>query len=306
MYVKRALVTALAAVFALSACGGGGGDPLAQATPSAPAASGGSAAASTVVVGSFNFPESVLLGSIYAQALQAKGVTVEEKPNIGSREVVFDQIKSGGLTVLPEYVGSLLAFVDPAATAKSTDDVVAGLKAKLPPEVEILTPAAAQDGNSLTVTKAFAAEKSLTTIEDLAKISKDLVVGGPPEFKERQEENFKNTYGLEFKSWEPTAETTADAIKSGTIQVGNVFTTDPKILLNDLVSLQDNKNAFAADNIAPLVFKAGADDTVKTTLDAVSAKLTTEGLLELMKQVAVDKADPPVVAKDWLTKNGLL
>ncbi len=306
MYVKRALVTALAAVFALSACGGGGSDPLAQATPSAPAASGGSAAASTVVVGSFNFPESVLLGSIYAQALQAKGVTVEEKPNIGSREVVFDQVKSGGLTVLPEYVGSLLAFVDPAATAKSTDDVVAALKTKLPPEVEVLTPAAAQDGNSLTVTKAFATEKSLTTIEDLAKISKDLVVGGPPEFKERQEENFKNTYGLEFKSWEPTAETTADAIKSGTIQVGNVFTTDPKILLNDLVSLQDNKNAFAADNIAPLVFKAGADDTVKSTLDAVSAKLTTEGLLELMKQVAVDKADPPVVAKDWLTQNGLL
>nr|WP_081898926.1 ABC transporter substrate-binding protein [Herbidospora cretacea] len=304
--MKRALVTALAAVFALSACGGGGSDPLAQATPSAPATSGGSAAASTVVVGSFNFPESVLLGSIYAQALQAKGLTVEEKPNIGSREVVFDQIKSGGLTVLPEYVGSLLAFVDPAATAKSTDDVVAALKTKLPPEVEILTPAAAQDGNSLTVTKAFAAEKSLTTIEDLAKISKDLVVGGPPEFKERQEENFKNTYGLEFKSWEPTAETTADAIKSGTIQVGNVFTTDPKILLNDLVSLQDNKNAFAADNIAPLVFKSGADDTVKTTLDAVSAKLTTEGLLQLMKQVAVDKADPPVVAKDWLTQNGLL
>ncbi|GIH24833.1 glycine/betaine ABC transporter substrate-binding protein [Acrocarpospora phusangensis] len=259
-----------------------------------------------MTVGSFDFPESVLLASIYAQALTAKGVTVTEKPNIGSREVVYDQIKSGGLTVLPEYVGSLLGFVDKNATAKSTADVVAALKTALPPELEILTPSAAEDNNSLTVTKETATKNSLTTIEDLAKVSKDFVVGGPPEFKDRQEENFKTVYGLEFKAWEPTGATTADAIKSGTIQVGNVFTTDPKIILNDLVSLQDNKSAFAAENVTPLVNKAGVDDTVRTTLDAISAKLTTQGLLDMMKRVAVDKDDPPVVAKDWLTQNGLV
>src|SRR3954469_15064818 len=102
-----ALTVTVTAALALSACGGS--DPLTQATPSAaPPAS--SAAPTKVVVGSFDFPESVLLASIYAQALTAKGVTVEEKPNIGSREVVYDQIKSGGLTLLPEYIGSLNAF----------------------------------------------------------------------------------------------------------------------------------------------------------------------------------------------------
>jgi osmoprotectant transport system substrate-binding protein len=303
--MKRLILTAAAAVFTLSACGGGS-DPLSQATPSAaaPASSGGTAA--SVTVGSFDFPESVLLASIYAQALQAKGVTVTEKPNIGSREIVYDQIKSGGLTILPEYIGSLLAFVDSSATAKSTQDVVAALGTALPPELEILTPSAAQDNNSLTVTKETATKDNLKTIEDLAKVSKDFIVGGPPEFKDRQEANFKTVYGLEFKQWEPTGATTADAIKSGTIQVGNVFTTDPKIILNDLVSLEDNKSAFAAENVTPLVFKAGVDDTVKSTLDAISAKLTTQGLLDMMKKIAVDKDDPPVVAKDWLTTNGLL
>ncbi|MBX6384834.1 MAG: ABC transporter substrate-binding protein [Microbispora sp.] len=298
------VVVALTAALTLSACGGS--DPLSGTASTAPSASGSGGGAAKVVVGSFNFPESVLLASMYAQALQAKGVTVEEKLNIGSREVVYDQIKSGGLTVLPEYIGSLLAFVDKSSTAKTKDEIVAALTSTLPPELEVLEPAAAEDNNSLTVTKATADKYHLTTIEDLATVAKDFVVGGPPEFKQRQEENFKKVYGLEFKEWKPTGDTTADAIKSGTIQVGNVFTTDPKIVLNDLVPLQDNKNAFGSDNVTPLVYKPGVNDTVVSTLNAISAKLDTEALLSMMKRISVDKDDPPVVAKDWLTQNGLI
>jgi osmoprotectant transport system substrate-binding protein len=305
--MKRLFSTAaviLSAALTLTACGGG--DPLTSASAS-PAASGSApAAGGKVVVGSANFPENVLLAEIYAQALEAKGVQVEKKLNIGSREVLVDQVKSGGLTVLPEYIGSLLAFVDKTTTVKSKEDIVAGLKEKLPAELEVLEPAAAEDNNSLTVTDETATSGGLTTIEDLVKVAKGYTVGGPPEFQSRQEKNFKDTYGLEFKEWKKTGDATADAIKDGTVQVGNVFTTDPKIVLNDLVSLQDNKNAFAADNVAPLVNKAGANDTVKTTLNAVSAKLDTPGLLALMKRVAIDKDDAATVAKDWLTQNGLL
>ncbi|WP_433244431.1 ABC transporter substrate-binding protein [Streptosporangium sp. CA-135522] len=306
--MKRLFSTAaviLSAALTLTACGGGG-DPLTSASASPAGSGSASAAGGKVVVGSANFPENVLLAEIYAQALEAKGVQVEKKLNIGSREVLFDQAKSGGLTVLPEYIGSLLAFVDKTTTVKTKDDVVAGLKEKLPAELEVLDPAAAEDNNSLTVTKATATKDGLTTIEDLVKVAKGYTIGGPPEFQSRQEKNFKDTYGLEFKEWKKTGDATADAIKDGTVQVGNVFTTDPKIVLNDLVSLKDTKNAFAADNIVPLVNKAGVNDTVKTTLNAVSAKLDTAGLLALMKRVAIDKDDASTVAKDWLTQNSLL
>jgi len=305
--MRRIILTAaLGAVFTLSACGGGGSNPLSEASASGGAAGSSAGGGKTVVIGSFNFPESVLLGSIYAQALKAKGVAVEEKPNIGSREVVFDQIKSGGLTVVPEYIGSLDAFVNKDTTAKTKDEILADLQAKLPPELQVLEPSAAEDNNSLSVTQDTATKNSLTTIEDLAKVSKTFVVGGPPEFKQRQEANFKKVYGLEFKEWKPTGDTTADAIKSGTIQVGNVFTTDPKIVLNGLVPLQDNKNAFGSENVTPLVFKSGVNDTVTQTLNAISAKLDTNILVGLMKRIAIDKEDPPAVAKDWLTEAGLL
>src|SRR5690606_31414493 len=126
----------------------------------------------TVVVGSANFPENVLLGSIYSQALQAKGVAVTEKFNIGSREIIFGQVQSGAITVLPEYLGSLLAYVDPRSTARTKEQIVAELRGKLPDTLEILEPAAAEDNNSLTVTRQTAERYGLTTIEDLAKVSK--------------------------------------------------------------------------------------------------------------------------------------
>jgi osmoprotectant transport system substrate-binding protein len=306
--MKRLFSTAavvLSAALTLTACGGE--DPLTSASAS-PAATGSASAPSggQAIVGSFDFPESVLLGSIYAQALEAKGVTVQEKPNIGSREIIYDQVKSGGLTVLPEYNGALLAFIDPKSTVTSTDEVNAELKTKLPADVEILDSAPAEDKDSLTVTKESATKFSLTSIEDLAKISKDYAVGGPPEFKKRRETQFKDVYGLEFKEWKPTGATTADAIKSGAVLAGNVFTTDPKLLINGLVPLQDPKNVFSAQNVTPLVNKAAVTDTIKTTLNAVSAKLDTAMLPDMMKRIAIDKDDPPVVAKDWLTQNGLL
>ncbi|WP_336205923.1 ABC transporter substrate-binding protein [Nonomuraea sp. LPB2021202275-12-8] len=294
----------LSATLALSACGGGGGggNPL-ETTSAAP--TGSASGAGTVVIGSFDFDESVLLGSIYAQALEAKGVQVEEKPRIGSREVVYDQVKSGGLTLVPEYNGNLLAFIDQQNTATTTDEINTALKEKLPAEVEVLDAAPAEDKDTLSISKDTQTKQSLNTMEDLAKVSKDMIVGGPPEFKKRWEARFKDVYGIEFKQWKSTGPTTADAIKDGSIQVGNVFSTDPKITANNLVPLEDTKNIFPAQNVTPLLYKAGATDAVRTTLNGVSAKLTTEALLDMMQKIAVNKDEPATVAKEWLTANGL-
>ncbi|MEU5862243.1 ABC transporter substrate-binding protein [Nonomuraea sp. NPDC047529] len=307
--MRRMIGTAavlVSATLALAACGGGGGgggNPL-DTTSAAPSGSA-AAAGGKAVIGSFDFDESVLLASIYAQALEAKGVQVEEKPRIGSREAVYDQVKNGGLTIVPEYNGNLLAFIDLKNTASTTDEVNAALKEKLPSELEVLDSSPAEDKDSLSVTKETQTKQSLNSMEDLAKVSKNMVVGGPPEFKKRWEARFKEVYGIEFKQWEPKGPATADALKDGSIQVGNVFTTDPKMLANNLVPLQDTKNIFPAQNVTPLLFKAGANDTIRTTLNGVSAKLSTQSLLDMMQKISVNKDEPATVAKEWLTSNGL-
>ncbi|MFF2629766.1 ABC transporter substrate-binding protein [Kitasatospora griseola] len=298
--VRTAVAVAVLMLGAAACSSSGGGDPLAAKSTAAQGGSG-----KTVVVGSANFPENVLLASIYSQALQAKGVKVEEKFNIGSREVLYGQLQSGALTVLPEYNGALLGYLDAKSTATGKDAVNTELAAKLPAGLGILNSAAAEDKDSLTVTQETADRLGVKSIADLAGKAQDLVIGGPPEFKSRREQQFKDAYGLTFKEWKPTADTTANALKDGTVQVGNVFTTDPKIVQLKLVSLNDPKNLFSSQNVTPLVNKAGLDATGTAALNAVSAKLDTAGLTALMKRVAVDKEDPSAVAKDWLKTNGL-
>ncbi|MFI2606695.1 ABC transporter substrate-binding protein [Kitasatospora sp. NPDC018619] len=303
---RAAALGALAALaLGATACGSSGGDPLGGG-PSASAPAGGSGGSgSTVVVGSANFPENVLLGSIYSQALKGKGVKVQEKFNIGSREVLYGQLQSGNLTVLPEYNGSLLAYLDPKSTEVTTQDVNAALAKALPAPLGLLDSSPAEDKDSLSVTQETADKDNLKSIADLAAKAGEFTIGGPPEFKSRREQQLKDVYGLTFKEWKPTGDATANALKDGSVQVGNVFTTDPKIAQYKLVPLADPKNIFGAQNVTPLVYKAGVDATATAALNAVSAKLDTAGLMALMKRVSVDKEDPSAVAKDWLKSSGI-
>ncbi len=124
-----------------------------------------------MVVGSANFPENEVLAEVYALALQAKGVKVTTKLNIGAREVYYPQVEKGAISIIPEYNGTLLSVeVDKTSTAKTTADVDAALAAKLPSTLTVLNPAPAQDSDSVTVTQATAAKYHLKSIADLKPV----------------------------------------------------------------------------------------------------------------------------------------
>lgn len=112
---------------------------------------GGKADGSSVVVGSNNFAESILLADIYGEALKAKGIKVSYKPNIGSRETTYGLLKNGSITVLPEYNGSLLAYLDAKAEQTSLQGVNAAVKAKLDAKLTLLESSPAEDKDSVTV-----------------------------------------------------------------------------------------------------------------------------------------------------------
>ncbi|HEY3684604.1 MAG TPA: ABC transporter substrate-binding protein [Streptosporangiaceae bacterium] len=289
-----------AALLALSACGGG--TPAAQST--AKASSG------TVTVGSANFPENVLLGEIYAQAMEGKGVKVEKKLNIGSREVYFRALKRGELSMLPEYNGALLTYLDPKATAVTTAETNTALKAKLPSGMALLDSAQAEDKDSVVVTKATAQKDHLTTLADLKPVAGKMVFGGPPEFKTRKQGivGLKSEYGINFKSFkslDTAGPITVSALSKGQIQAANLFTTDPAVLTKGFVVLKDPKNLFGAQNVTPVVNDKLVPANAKQVMNQVSAKLTTPELVAMMKKVNVDKDDPSDVAKQWLKDQSL-
>ncbi|MFG1999136.1 ABC transporter substrate-binding protein [Spirillospora sp. NPDC048911] len=298
----RGAAVALAATLALAACGDSGGDD-----PLKGGDKGG--AGGTITVGSADFAESEVIMELYAQAMEAKGVKVERKPKIGAREVYYGQVESGAIQVFPEYNGALLARVDKTATASTTEEVDAALKTKLPASLEILTASKAEDKDALVVTSDTATKNKLKTIEDLKPIAKDVVVGGPPEFKTRQQGivGLEKVYGLKFKQFKSldTGPITLSNLTKGQIQAANLFTTNPAIAKEKLVALEDPKNVFGAQNVVPLVYKSKVNETARAALDAVSAKLTTQDLIDMNGKMETEKADPEDVAKEWLKKSGL-
>jgi osmoprotectant transport system substrate-binding protein len=272
---------------------------------------GGGTASGSVVVGSANFPENEVLAEVYALALQKAGVKATTKLNIGAREVYYPQVEKGAITIIPEYNGTLLTVeVNPKATEKTTADVDAALAAKLPSTLTVLNPAPAQDSDTITVTQANAAKYHLKSIADLSPVASQFVLGGPPEFKTRTDGvvGLKNVYGLTFKSFDPLDESgpiTLSALTSGKVQAADVFTTTPQIVSDKLVSLTDPKNLFAAQNVIPLVYKPALTPTITSTLNAVSAKLTTAALLQLDIKVINDKESYTSAAQAWLQSVGL-
>jgi osmoprotectant transport system substrate-binding protein len=308
----------LAAVTACSSSSSSSSSSAPASTASATASSsgasnplGGGASSGSVVIGSANFPENELLAEVYALALQKKGVKVTTKLNIGAREVYYPQVKSGAITIIPEYNGTLLTVeADPTSTAKTTAQVDAALAAKLPSTLTVLNPAPAQDSDSITVTAATAAKYHLKSIADLKPYASGMVLGGPPEFKTRSDgiAGLKANYGLTFKSFDPLDESgpiTLAALTSGKVQAADVFTTTPQIVTDKLVSLADPKFNFAAQNVVPLVYKPDLTPTISSTLNAVSAKLTTAALLQMDNAVITDKANYTTVAEGFLTSIGM-
>ncbi|MFD9460166.1 glycine betaine ABC transporter substrate-binding protein [Streptomyces sp. NPDC060027] len=303
-YAVSLLVVAAAA---LTGCGSsddsGKDDPL----------QGDAAKGGTVVVGSNNFPESILLADIYGEALKSKGVKVSYKLNIGSRETTYGLIKNGTITVLPEYNGALLAYLDAKATPTTVEETSKAISAKLDPKLALLTPSEAQDKDAIALNEATAKKYSLTdksTIADLADVAKDLVIGGSPEFQTRQQglKGLKSVYGLNFKNFKALdagGKITVTALKDNNIQAADIFSTDPTISKNKFVVLQDPKNLFGFENVTPLTYKSELPAAGVSVLNAVSAKLDTETLVKLNSEVQEGSKDPLDVAKTWLSSAGL-
>lgn len=300
--VLAGVATAVAAALTLTACGNS--DPLAEDDSDS-----GSGSSETISVGSANFPESQLLAEIYAQALEAKGVQVSRELDLGSREKYFDGLKDGSIDLIPEYTGVLLQFINKQAEETSPDEVYAALQEVLPSNLIVLDKAAAEDKDAVVVTKETADKWNLTSIEDLAPHCAESVFGAAPEFKTRPDgiPGLEARYDCTFKSFsslEPGAITTK-ALLEGTVQAADIFTTDAAIEANGLIVLEDPKNNFAAQNVVPLIAKDKASETVKEALNAISAKLDTETLLDLNARLnAPDKPDYADVAKEWLGEIG--
>lgn len=297
---SRVLLLLLALSLVAAACG--------DDEDEEPTAASGDAKGS-IVVGSANFDESTLVASMYSQVLTGAGYDVREEFGIGAREVYFGALREGEVDVVPEFLGSLTAFLGGEGDAED-DQAVANLEEVLPEGLELLTPSAADSANVFVVTRETADANGLTTVSDLA--GKGLTLGGPPECPERPfcMIGLETVYGIDFgdafKPLDVGGPITKEALSSGDIDVALLFSTDPGIVANDWVILEDDKHLQPAENVTAVIRSEVLDDEVRALLDEVAAALDQDTYVELLGRVYIDGEDSQAVAREWLQEQGLL
>ena len=307
MSAMRSVRTALLVLLAL---GSAGCSAFGFDTAPEPAAHGGSA----IVVGvSGDFAENQLVAEMYAQVLEKAGYTVQRELDLRSRESSQNALESGRIDVKPEYLSSLLLFVDPNAQASEDPDTVADeLGAQLRSRgVTVLTPARAQDTNQFVASAQTAKRFDLSTMSSLAAVAGRLTLGAPPECPQRAFclPGLKSVYGIVFNDFQPTdvgGPQTIAALHDGDVQVGLMFSTDPRISENGFIPLVDDRHLQDAENITPVIRSDKVNDEIRGLLDGVSARLSNDVLTYLVGQVVIDGLEVPAVARDFLTANGLL
>jgi len=197
-----------------------------------------------LTIGAANFPESATLAELYGVAATAAGYTVKVQ-TIGNRELYEPALQKGDLDLVPEYAATLATFLAGKIEGKNAKDpsspdlqtTITNLTA-LGDKVGLVfgKPAEAQDQNAFAVTTAFADKFGLKTLSDLAaKCSgAETVLGGPAECPQRP----KCQLGLidvydfkagKFSSLDAGGPLTITALKTGTISVGLVFSSDPAL-----------------------------------------------------------------------------
>ncbi|MGH2737792.1 MAG: ABC transporter substrate-binding protein, partial [Actinomycetota bacterium] len=264
---STALGAALLAVALIgAACGedgpGGGGD-------------GDGEDRGALTVGGVAFAENQIVAEMYAQVLEDAGYTVERQTGLESREVLQPAIEAGDIDIAPEYLSSLLLFLDPdAAPSGDPDETRSGLEPLISERGQtLLDSSEADDTNAFVVTPETAEASDLASVSDLAPVAGELTLGGPPECPERPFciPGLQEVYGVEFGEFVPLdvgGPLTVEALEGGDIDVGLLFSTSSVIGANGWIVLEDDQQLQNAENITPVVRTEVLDGEIEDLLNA--------------------------------------
>lgn len=266
--------------------------------------------ATPIIVGAKNFPEQYVLGQLYRQALQAKGFKVQYKENIGSTELIDSALRSGKVTLYPEYTGIMLSVTFKRKALPKTAAATYSLAKRLYEKrgQTLLRQTPFQDVDVIAVTRATANRYGLRTIADLKKVP-DLTIAGFPEWETRWTGPIGRLYGVRGFEFVPLAGISAyTLLDQKEVLAADVFTTDPQLLSKKYVQLRDPKNMFGFQHVAPVVDRDLVSDhgaRLTSTINSVSKLLTVRAMQAMLKAVGIDKKPAAKVADAFLKANDL-
>ena len=314
MHTRRLLAGVVAASAALlTACGSS--DSSSSATDNTSSASTDHG---TVRISGQNFTEAAIVADMYAAVLEKAGYTPQV--HLVDTRDVYMKIFPKELDVVPEYTGAIVEFLNGTYNGSNAKPITVSDPQKTIDKakplldkagITLLNPSAATDTNAFFVSKDYSEQNNVTKLSDLK--GKSVTLAAAPDCKGRLdcEGGLSSAYGIKITKILPlgyASQQTYDSVLKGESQLGETSTTDGTLESPGLVLLPDDKQIQPAQNLVPMVSSEflQAHPDVADPLNNLMSKLTTDALIQLNAQVAVDRAKPEDVAQQWLSDNGLI
>jgi osmoprotectant transport system substrate-binding protein len=274
---------------------------------------GPTSAAGPFRIGSKNFAEQIILGELYGQALEARGGKVERKLNMGGTLVAHQALLSNEIDMYPEYTGTALSVVLKAEPMTDPKAVYQKVKQHYEQNLKAtwLEPTRINNTYVLVLRSDTAEKYRLKTLSELARVSKQLVLGAGPEFRQRKDgiPGLKAKYGMEWKEDRSIAiGLRYPALQNKQVDVIDGYATDGQISQYKLVKLQDDKQLWPPYFVAPVVRQDALREhpEVAAVLNQISEMLDDPTMSEMNWRVDGNKEEAKDVARDFLKKKGVV
>jgi osmoprotectant transport system permease protein len=263
-----------------------------------------------VAIGSKDFTESALLAEIMAQMLEARGVSVERRFELGGN-LPHEAVVNGTLDLYPEYTGTCYTAIlhhapigDPRAVYDQVKQEYANQF-----KVEVSAPLGFENTFAILVRGEDARKLNLKTISDAAPHTPQWRAGFGQDFMSRADgyPGFSKTYGLKFSAVrEMDLSLTYIALSSQQVDLIAGNSTEGRIATLDLFQLADDRHYFPPYEAVYIVRQDSLArvPALRDVLAKLANAISTDEMRRLNYEIDGNKRDPKEVVKEWLVSKG--
>jgi osmoprotectant transport system substrate-binding protein len=267
-----------------------------------------------LTLGTKNFTEAFIVGELYRQALRSQSINVKLRKDIGPTEVIDKELQRGAIDAYPEYLGVAVTVAagrdDAGSTAEETYALAKEFYAGRGQAISEQT--AFENVDAIATTQFFAQRRGLATVGDLRALPR-FMLGARPEFEQRRQGliGMRDVYGLDNAEFAeiPIGEQYR-ALDRNEIDAANVFTTDGQLASGSYKVLEDTERVFGFQHVALVIDENKLQELggskFMRIIDDVNEQLTTSAMIQMNRDVELDRQDAAIVAERFLRTAGLL
>lgn len=262
-----------------------------------------------IIMGGKNFTEAFLLSELYALALEEQGYEVERVFNM-STDTLAPAIQGGEVDIYPEYTGTALTDILGHELETDLDVIYETISSEFENQwgIKWLELSSMEDKVAIVMLKERAAALKVTNLTELQKAAEGLVLGDGVNFAEREDDllRLNKIFGeFAFEVENVDYSLAYSCLDDGTVDVIPGLTTDPQLLDEKYVIIEEDVPVWPPQYVAPIVRGEILEKypEIEDILNSVSEKLSTENMIKMLDEVVNGGEEYEDVAAEFYDAN---